>query len=490
MPSAATLEKTVSQSVFAWIGTWLIGALAFGCHCSGRTSAAGIAGVGDSAGPSSTVASADALTSLAKTLREPLIARAERAEPQRADTQGEWDEAVNLAFAARARVELLRSGVVTEERQPAIRHATESIARVLLDYEALGRRGRRYCDGACGSWRGWGTSRKIRIGSVSAASGLDAYSTGIVLGALADVAEEISSQSDSSAMTALYELAVQVADSWIAQHLFRGPGGGPSFEKIARSTPEIRRYTVFNTDALLARALLTLGAVARRRGDPARALQYEHVAVGVGSALRRWILDAVERAPAASSEIEWHYGLEQTADGRVLPQRFEDSNHASFTLDFIALAVERRLSAGAGDPPLFSQQDLSRLGALLRQVVVPRGMDGQPAYRLYVNAFSVDRSERGKSSAREFSLAPEGSQRREVISWWKELAGDHRSLDLGLSIRTSWGWAEAVADDAEALAAIGQYLLLAARDPELSGSRNLFLSQATWLRVVERRGRR
>jgi hypothetical protein len=243
---------------------------------------------------------------------------------------------------------------------------------------------------------------------------------------------------------------------------------------------------VFNTDALLARALLVLAGSARKLGDPERALRYEQSAGGIASTLRRWILEPVASAAADARASAWRYGLEQNEGGGVEAQRVEDTNHASFTLDFIALAVARRLGAAPGQPPVFERTDLDRLGSLLSEAAFPRGADGAPAYRVFVDDTETKHGPRGKSTARDFALTPDPERAHEVVSWWKELGGDQRTLDLGLSIRTSWGWAEAVAHDERSLAALGRYLTLAARDPAQRNARNLFLAQAVWARVAER----
>jgi hypothetical protein len=91
---------------------------------------------------------------------------------------------------------------------------------------------------------------------------------------------------------------------------------------------------------------------------------------------------------------------------------------------------------------------------------------------------------RGKKTIAEFVYERQPGRETEVASWWKQLAGATRALDLGLSIRTSWGWSQAVSDDPVLSTQLGRYLAAAARGKRAGLPANLFLSQAVWLRLA------
>jgi hypothetical protein len=162
------------------------------------------------------------------------------------------------------------------------------------------------------------------------------------------------------------------------------------------------------------------------------------------------------------------------------PQRGEDANHASFVLDFVSLAAERKLAA-PGAAPLFSSGDLDRLAALLPASVFVLDGHGAPAYAVFVDPADVTRDSRGKTRAAAFSLAADESHPKQVATWWRQLAGRERTVDLGQSIRTSWGWVEAAQRQPSLVEALGRYLAAAHGNGDDSGGANLFLSEATWI---------
>ena len=69
------------------------------------------------------------------------------------------------------------------------------------------------------------------------------------------------------------------------------------------------------------------------------------------------------------------------------------------------------------------------------------------------------------------------------MTWWRELAGDERTIDFGASIRNSWGWTRAARADPALLSEVGRYLEAAQPRDLGSSSGSLFLSLATWLDV-------
>jgi hypothetical protein len=415
-------------------------------------------------------------------LTEQLVARAKAPERSTVDA---WDQVSDVSSAIRARIELLRAGVVPGDDVPIVRARAAAAAAWVLSYEAEAELGRQFGRRALSGARGWGTSKPTRIGPVVTNLAVDAYGTATTLGGLAELAEYAAEQGERQVATELFAGLSTVADHWLQKRTFDVPGGGKAWEKIATSDPEIHQFIVFNTDAMFARDLMLLSSVGRLLGDNVRAESYERAAIAVGRRIRDSLVAPVVGADGRLRPDRWFYGEQVVGDGRLTPQRIEDANHASFTLDFIALAARRRLG-GEGDP-IFSERDLTALGGLLGEAVFVRRPDGEPAYSVFVDPSSVvERGERRKRSAAEFSFsaAPDHGRTMEVASWWKQLAGESRSLDMGLSIRTSWGWSEAVRNRADLLRQLGQYLESEGRLGARDAAGNMFLSRAVWLRMT------
>ncbi len=390
----------------------------------------------------------------------------------------EWDRAADLALAIRARVELLRARVVPAEQVSTIRDRALAAASLVLSYEVRGNIGQSYAGPDVGDARGWGTSKSIKLGTVAADKAVDAYTTSTTLGGLADLAEFEASQGNRSGAADLFAKIAPIADHWIEHRMFDIPGGsGRSWEKIVTVDPAIHHYVVYNTDAEFSRDLAILASVARTLGDGTRAATYENVAISVGKRLRDTLIAPIlEGGPHPE---RWAYALE-LRDDQLTFQRVEDSNHASFTLDFIALAVERNLGG------IFTRSQLNGLGTILDASLFVKSPEGGPAYSVFVNpAETSNFGVRNKKKIKNFTFAAEGDSTTEVASWWKELAGPSRDLDLGLSIRTSWGWSEAVSDRPAVLDQIGQYLEAEARCGQNEQAANVFLSFAVWTRVKQ-----
>lgn len=267
-------------------------------------------------------------------------------------------------------------------------------------------------------------------------------------------------------------------------HRFVTPDGAPSFDKLLVADPAVRRYVVFNTDALLGRALLVWSELGRRLGDTARADRQRRVAAAVALRPSADVVEPVGRAPLADAGEAWRYGRELLPGGGARALRIEDANHASFVLDVVARAAESGLADDRG-APLFERRQLTALGRLL-PTLYPRAQDGSPRFEVDVDPSQRVTGARGKQRALERSAPRRSQGRAEVATWRRELGGARRTLDLGLSIRTAWGWAQAVADETPRLVELGRYLEAADRG-EHAGSRNLLLARAVWLRVAERR---
>ena len=390
----------------------------------------------------------------------------------------DWDHAIMVAISVRARAELLASSVLTPDDAARVAARAREATDIVLADEAQAPRIAAAAGASLRGARGWGTAKPLHIGSIEAIRVVDAYSTGMVLSSLTAWLEVAASRDPGYAQKLLAAL-VPVFDHWLAARAFVPPGGGLSFEKIAVADPGVRRYRVFNTDALFGRALLLASALAERQGDHPRAARYHDAALTVAQGLETLVVDRVlDRSGQARPEA-WLYALEAAPPRQPPVERGEDANHASFVLDFLAAAADRRLSA-AGGAPVVSPGDLDRLAGLLPGSVFVRGPDGGPALSLYVDPADVTDDARGRKRSAAFSFTASGGQRQQVASWWRQLAGERRTLDLGQSIRTSWGWSEAARRSPELLATIGRYLDAAGPQGADHGG-NLFLARAAWL---------
>jgi hypothetical protein len=390
----------------------------------------------------------------------------------------DWDHAIAVAISVRARAVLLGSNLLTPDDAARVASRAREATEIVLADEAQSPRIAAAAGRTLGGARGWGTAKPLHIGPIEAIRVVDAYSTGMVLSSLSDWLE-VASARDPAVGRALLASLVPVFDHWLAARAFVPPGGGLSFDKIAVADPGVRRYRVFNTDALFARAFLLAGAVAEREGDHARAARYHDAALALAQGLKSLVTDRVLDRSGRVHPDAWLYALETAPPREPRVERGEDSNHASFVLDFLATAVERRLSTARG-LPLFSPADLDRLAALLPEAVFVQGPGGGPALSLYVDPADVTDDARGRKRSAVFSFAPSGGQRRPVVSWWRQLSGERRTLDLGQSIRTSWGWSESARRRPDLLATIGQFLDAAVASSGDHGS-NLFLARAVWL---------
>jgi hypothetical protein len=388
----------------------------------------------------------------------------------------DWDHAIAVAISVRARAALLGSVLLSAHDAALVAARAREATELVLADEAQSPRI------AAGSRlrgvRGWGTAKPIHIGAIEAIRVVDAYSTAMVLSSLTDWLE-IGASRDAGYGRHLLASLAPIFDHWLAARSFVPTGGGLSFEKIAVADPAIRRYRVFNTDALFGRAFLVAATVADQQGDHARAARYHDAALAVARGLKAHVVDRVLDRSGHLHPEAWLYALEPAAPRQPRVERGEDANHASFVLDFLASAAARRLAPPRG-APLFSQDDLDRLAQLLPIAVFVHGPDGEAALSLFVDPSDVSEDARAKKRSAAFSFAPSGAQRRQVVSWWRQLAGEHRSLDLGHSIRTAWGWIEAAQRSPQLLETLGRFLDAAAAQGDGEGA-NLFLARATWL---------
>lgn len=417
---------------------------------------------------------------LASEMTRRLVVRAQQSE--RVGSADDWDHAIEISMSIRARTELLRARAATGPEAAAIREAALAAAPLVMSYEAEGDLGRSFSRASLPGVRGWGTSKPIKIGPVSAPTAVDAYSTSVTLGGLAALAEYLGDDGDPAGASLFAKIA-PIADHWIGFRMFDVPSGGRSWQKIVTRDPAIFRMVVFNTDAMFARDLLILAKVARRLGDSARATSYETTAEAVGRRIHASLVAPMIDSEGHAHPEKWVYGLEVTDDGRVVAQRIEDSNHASFTLDFIALALERGLGDAHGNP-VFSSAELDALGSIIGQAVFVRRPDGEPAYTLWVDPAEVSTTgERGKRKVSDFAFTGDARHTAAMSSWWKQLAGSSRALDMGSSIRTSWGWSEAVQKQPALFEPIGRYLAAQASERGDDAPANLLLSEAVWLRL-------
>lgn len=390
-----------------------------------------------------------------------LRARAEAEE--RTDDTETWDEASNLSLSIRARVTLMRAGVFDQKTEARIfARALQTSARVLA-LEATGPRGRKFLPASTPEARGWGTSKGIRLAGVSASVAVDAYSTGSALLALGELAGYAAESGRQAQARALDRALAPVFAHWREQRRFELAEGVASWDKLVTPALEARRFAVFNTDALLAQAFAREGELARRQGQAERAARARALVRETARSLQRLVIEPV-LAEGALRPARWRYGVEGPT---LAPMRVEDSNHASYVLEFLS-----------SEPEAFAPQVVAGLCALLRERVFVRRADGTPAYTVFVGAGDVQSSLRGKRKLTGFSFVPEAARRRPLTSWWKELDGGRRTLDDGLSIRTSWGWSRCAQRDRALFGELGRYLETASDTRRLPA--NLFLARATW----------
>lgn len=409
----------------------------------------------------------DLRTSLGQSLRT----RALREEHAKHDPD-DWDHGVNLALSVRARVELVRGKMMragSRDERALIDRAFQA-AMLALAYEAASLRARGE-SGLDPAVRGWGTRKPLSLGKLSVPRAIDAYSTGTALGALSDLAWLLDERRDrrGRALTALLE---PIVAHWLEARRFEVPGG-PAFDKIALTDAEVRRHIVHNTDALFGRALLSLSHAARLEGDASRARRHRNLARAIARQIHQNLLARVLRDDRLNLS-DWTYEMIRQGDS-LRPGRPEDANHASYLLDFLTSAAAEQLDAGAS---WLCPRTVESLGAALSQVIVRRP-DGSAALELFVDPAQVRGDARGKKRASQFAFTADPTHSQRVVSWWRELTGDARTLDLGLSIRTSWGFTRALRNRPDLLDVIGRSLLASDR-PNLP--LNLFLAQAVFWR--------
>lgn len=417
------------------------------------------------------------IAALRARIGERLMTRAQRPERPPTD-RSEWDEGPNLALSARTCVELVRGGAASEIADGLVERAYQA-AELAFTYEAAALRdqGGRELEATV---RGWGTSKPLSLGTFWVARAIDAYSTGTALGGLSELAQLLLERGDERGGR-LYARLVPIAEYWLAARQFAAPGG-PAFDKIAVADPEIRRHVVHNTDALMGHALLSLAGAATLAGDVEPARRYRACAASVARQLEHNLIDRI--AQHSSIRVaDWTYELVQ--DGVLFtPHRGEDTNHASYVIDFLDAVVTQRLAL---DAVTLTPELIERLGASFEDAIVRRP-DGSAATQLYVRASEPTTDAREKQRAREFSFDANAEYPRATVSLWRELSGEKRTLDLGLSIRTSWGWTKALRHRPDLLVILGGYL---AEMGERELSRNLALAQAVfWRESGERRGDR
>ncbi len=413
-----------------------------------------------------------------------LSRRAVRSERRSDLKRYPWDRAVSVALAGRARVELLRSGAIAVAQQDRVLEQAREAAEIALSYEARGARGVPFCAKVgCGHARGWGTSLGISVGDSQWDTALDAYSTAIVLNSVGEVAALELSRAGPSRAVPLARAMREVLEDWLEHHSVElAGGGGRSFDKVVSRDPAVRRVATFNTDALMARALLLLSDVEAGLGSAhaTASRQALQVAEPIAKRLERAVVQRVLGAAEAERGMAWRHGWFIGKGGALSDQRVEDFNHASFVLDFLALAAER-----PSGPPLVEPAQVRRLADLLPALAFVRGEGRRVAHRLYVASGDLRRNgPRGKLTLKGFGLSPDAERSTEVVSWWKQLGGKWRSIDMGLSIRTSWGWSRALRGQVGPLRELGAYLELVRQEPQAMRSANVFLASAAWWRAM------
>lgn len=416
----------------------------------------------------SEASTAERLTQQHDQLTTTLIQRALRAETDDV-AHTNWENGTNIALSVRARVELLRGSVSSHVVQKITRRAYEA-AQQVLQYEAaaLREQGNKNLDP---NVRGWGTSKTIGLGTVKFKNVIDAYSTGTALGCLADLAELLSERGDDQTKE-LYNRLTPIIDYWIQSRMFSAPGG-PSFDKIADRDPEIRKHVVHNTDALFGRALLLLSRVATHIQDNTNAQRYRSLAQSIAQQIKLNVIDHVLQSNKISLDA-WTYEL-TLKDKIFKPRREEDSNHASYLLDFLDTAAATKLDSW------LSERLVADLGKAFSTLVVSHP-EGTPAIELYIDPASIQTEEGGKERCSDYVFKRDTRHTRRLVSLKRSFAANKTSLDMGLSLRTSWGWVKALRTHPELLMTLGDYLIAAAHD-ELP--RNLFVAQAVFWRLTE-----
>jgi hypothetical protein len=283
----------------------------------------------------------------------------------------------------------------------------------------------------------------------------------------------------------VYREVLPVLDYWTSARMFTAPDGYYAWDKFENAPPALMRsFLVFNTDAMFAGALSQLALLADHYSEHTRSERALRIVASVGSRLRERLVRPVLAGGQVRPEA-WFYGLRVAADGTLKPQRIEDTNHASFTLDFLTLAATRGLTTSRGEQ-IASNAEVAKLSTVVQQAAFPRNEAGAAVYALYIDPGAVERTGvRAKQRVFDFSTVATYDRKTRIVSWWKELAGPRRALDLGLSIRTCWGWLLAARRDPQLFHELGRYLGAVLDEPRALSATNTFLSAAVWFRIQQ-----
>ncbi len=323
------------------------------------------------------------------------------------------------------------------------------LARKILELEASGPQLQASTSLSNKNQRGWGIEKPYNLRGVIGVNTVDLWTTSSCLVALTEFLPLVR-LSDPALFQEVLKVTKEVLDYWITHYSAESPLGGRYFFKIGTDHPDIRQFLIFNTESLMAIALLEISKIARLENDNANAEKYFQGAIAHGRQVKKGIVDPL-RAGGGVNVSNWMY-MTTGVPGVDVKSRPEDVGHGGLDPD----VIHRFLVHGVreGGEPMFVKEDLAIFGKILSDHVFIRDAKGRPAYRIWHRPVSGI----SKQVYEEFLTEDPGSPDWIVSTSWKYAMTEKKPrAEIGKGLRTAWGWIYGASHDPKILEQVYRY---------------------------------
>lgn len=360
-----------------------------------------------------------------------------------------WSYASGVADVLRGRALFLKAEPpLPSETREAILTQCEKLAVKLMSLEASKPELQRSSSLSNKSQRGWGIEKPYNLRGVIGVNTVDLWSTSCGLIALSEYLPFAKKRSASHFKEVL-ELSSEVMDDWILHYSGESPLGGRYFFKIGTDDARIRNFLIYNTESLMAVALLNLSKAHRAEGNTAKADRYLKEALDHARQLKVGVCDRI-RAGGGVTASNWMYMTEGVA-GTPVNSRPEDVSHGGLDPDVVFRFIKEEVKEN--DKPLFTIDDLRIFGKILAENVFVYDAKGLPAYSIWYKDVKANHN-----VYTDFLTSdPADRTYTRSTSWHYGVTDDKNRVEIGHGLRTGWGWIYGASTDLNILAHTYRY---------------------------------
>ncbi|MBL8993879.1 MAG: hypothetical protein JNM63_11100, partial [Spirochaetia bacterium] len=360
-----------------------------------------------------------------------------------------WSYATGAADVLRGRALFLKAEPpLPGETREAILSQCEKLAGKLMSLEASKPELQQSRSLSNKNQRGWGIERPYNLRGVIGVNTVDLWSTSCGLVALSEYLP-FAKQRSPSHFKEVLELSSEVMDHWILHYSAESPLGGRYFFKIGTDDPRIKNFLIYNTESLMAIALLNLSKAHRVEGNAAKADRYLKEALDHARQLKVGVCDRI-RAGGGVTASNWMYMTEGVV-GTPVNSRPEDVSHGGLDPDVVFRFIKEEVRENG--KPLFEPDDLRIFGKILAENVFVYDAKGLPAYSVWYKDTKAN-----KNVYTDFLTADPGDKSyTRSTSWHYGVTDDKKRVEIGHGLRTGWGWIYGASTDANILAHTYRY---------------------------------